>query len=80
MQALIIYHLISKRWGGTYSDHLKYDLPQDKGDKSNPFTFQKYLANMTGKMENMPEINYSTQYPVTAIPLQYTLCIYLIIN
>ena len=59
MQALITDHLLSKIWGEIYSDHLEYDLPQDKGDESNPITFRKYLANMTEKWENTPEINYS---------------------
>ena len=31
MQALITDHLISKHWGGVYSHHLEYDLPQDEG-------------------------------------------------
>ena len=51
--------MITKRWSEIYSDHLEYDLPQDKGDESNPITFRKYLANMTEKWENTPEINYS---------------------
>ena len=37
---------------GIYSDHLEYDLPQDKGDESDPITFRQYLANMTAKTEN----------------------------
>ena len=49
MQALITDHLISKTWGKFYSDHLKYDLPQYKGDESNPILFRKYLAKMTAK-------------------------------
>ena len=39
MQALITDHLISKRWGEIYSDHLKYEHPQDKGDESNHIKF-----------------------------------------
>ena len=49
VQALIKDHRISKRWGGVYSDHLEYDLPQDKGDESESITFRKYLANITAK-------------------------------
>ena len=49
MQALIIEHLISKRWGVFYLDHSDYDLPQYKGDGYNPITFWKYLSNMTAK-------------------------------
>ena len=41
--------MISKQWGEIYSDHLEYDLPQDKGDKSNPITLQQYLAKTTEK-------------------------------
>ena len=40
-QELIIDHLIYKRWGEIYSDHLKYDFPKDEGDESNTITFQK---------------------------------------
>ena len=39
--------MITKRWSEIYSDHLEYDLPQDKGGESDPITFRKYLANMT---------------------------------
>ena len=49
VQALITDDLISKKWGGFNSFHLKYDLPQDNGDVSNPITFQQYLANMNAK-------------------------------
>ena len=52
IQALITYHLISKRWEGVYLVHLKYNLPQDEGDESYPITFRKYLANMTAKTGN----------------------------
>ena len=50
-KALITYHLISKIWGEIYLDHIEYYLPQDKGDKSDPIIFRKYLANMTAKAE-----------------------------
>ena len=50
VQALITNHLISKRWREIYSDYLAYNLPQDKGDKSDPILLQKYLTNMTAKM------------------------------
>ena len=50
IQSLIIDHLISKIWGNVYSDHLKYDLPQDEGDKSDPITFRQYVASITSKM------------------------------
>ena len=52
MKSLIIDHLISKLLGGGGRDsyHLKYYLPQDKGDESNPITFLQYLANITEKM------------------------------
>ena len=43
MQAPITEHLISKIWGGIYSDHLEYKLPQDEGDDSDPITFRKQL-------------------------------------
>ena len=73
--------MISKRLGGGgYSDHLEYDLPQDEGDESERITFRQYLANMTAKTGNMPEINYSTQYTMTMNPLQYALYISLIIR
>ena len=49
MQALITDHLIPQIWGEIYSDHLKYDLPQDEGDEYNTTKFQKYLSNMTAK-------------------------------
>ena len=67
---LITDRLISKRWGGVYSYHIQYDHPQDVVDESNTITFQQYLANITEKQENTPEINYSMQYPVTMTPLQ----------
>ena len=35
--------------GKFYSEHLKYDYPQDEGDESDPITFQQYLSNMTEK-------------------------------
>ena len=41
IQALVTYLLISKKWGKFYSDHLEYDLPQDKGDESDPITFRQ---------------------------------------
>ena len=50
MQALIIDQLISKIWGKIYSNHLKYELPQDKGYEYDPITFRQYLANMTVKI------------------------------
>ena len=46
MQAPIKEHLISKIWGGVYSDHLEYELPQDEGDESDPITFKQYLGNI----------------------------------
>ena len=49
IQALITDNLISKRWGGIYSDHLEYDLPQVEVDEYDPITFRKYLANITAK-------------------------------
>ena len=49
MQALIIDNLISKIWGGVYSEHLKYYLPQDEVDESEPITFRKYVSNVTAK-------------------------------
>ena len=49
MQALITDHLTPKRWGGVYSDHLEYDLPQEEVDESDPIMLQQYLANMTAK-------------------------------
>ena len=49
IQALITDHQISKIWGGVYSDHLEYDLPQDKVDESDPITFKQYLAYNTVK-------------------------------
>ena len=49
LKSLVTDHLIFKRWGGFYSDHLGYDLLQDKGDESNPITFRQYFANMTTK-------------------------------
>ena len=51
MQAIIIDHLISKIWGGIYSYHIEYDLPQDKEYESVTITFQKYLANTSSKTE-----------------------------
>ena len=35
--------------GGVYSDHLKYDLPQNEANEYDTFTFRQYLANMTVK-------------------------------
>ena len=35
--------------GGVLSNHLEYDLPQNKGEESDPITFQQYLANITAK-------------------------------
>ena len=35
--------------GGGCSNHLEYDLPQNKGDEYDPIIFQQYLANMTAK-------------------------------
>ena len=49
MKALTIDHLISKRWGGICSDHIEYDISQDKGDESDPITFRQYSSNMTAK-------------------------------
>ena len=49
MKALVTNHLISKRWGRIYSDHLEYELPQDDGDGSNPIMFQQYLSSLTAK-------------------------------
>ena len=49
IQALTTDHLISKIWGNIYSDHLKYDLPQDEGDEYDLITFQLYFYNMTAK-------------------------------
>ena len=80
IQALITDHLLSKIWGEIYSDHLEYDLPQDKGDESETITFPQYLANITENQENMPVINYSTQHPTKMIPQQYNLCNSLIIR
>ena len=45
IQALTKDHLISKIWGNIYSDHLEYDLPQDKGDEYDPIMFQQYFSN-----------------------------------
>ena len=50
MQSLIKEHMISKRWGVIYSDHLEYDFPKDEGDESDPITFQQYLADMNVNM------------------------------
>ena len=50
MQALIIDHLISKRWERIYLDHLKYELPQDDVNESDPIMLQQYLSNITSKM------------------------------
>ena len=50
MKALITDHLISRIWVDIFSDHLEYELPQDKRDESDPITFQKCSANMTAKM------------------------------
>ena len=52
MQALITYHLISKRLGEIYSDRLEYDLLQDKGDESKPITLRQYLANMITEIKH----------------------------
>ena len=38
--------------GGVYSDHIEYDFPQYDGDKSDPISLQRYLANMTENIEN----------------------------
>ena len=50
MQALTTDHLIPKRCGEIYLDHLQYDFPQYEGGESGPITFRQYLANMTCKM------------------------------
>ena len=49
IQGLITDQLISKIWGGIYSDHLGYDLPQEKGDEYYPITLRQYLANVAAK-------------------------------
>ena len=49
MQAIITYHMISKRWGEIYSDHFEYELPQDKGYEYDPIMFRQYFLNVTEK-------------------------------
>lgn len=49
MQALITDRLISIHWGVIYSEHIGYELPQDKEYESDHITFRKYLVHITVK-------------------------------
>ena len=73
VQVLTTDHLISKRLGGIYSDHLEYYLPQYKGDESNPITFRHYLANMTAKTGNYArdKLFYATSLENNPITLHF---------
>ena len=68
MKALITDHLITKRWGKFYLDHLKYDLSQDEGDEYDPIMFQQYLVNMTEKTGKYARKQSFHKNPVTMIP------------
>ena len=57
--------------GGSYSDDLKDDLPQDEGDEPKPIIFRKHLKNITGKTGKYSgyqlfHVIYRDNYPTPA--------------